>query len=289
MSLDFLPINILTSLQKLDLDKLYEIRLRKDYPIKVCYEGIYRYLSKNGVTILATESIICNQQDIENIINNVTEQSIYAYNEEIKNGYITTVNGIRIGLCGDCVYDNNGLVTLKNFRSLNIRIAHVIKNCSYKIFEQIVLNNEIQSTLIISPPFYGKTTILKDLATQINNRYNYPLLIIDERGEFYSISGENIDAIRYSDKYFAFNNGLRALSPRIIITDELITESDWLCAKSVVDSGVKIIASCHAKNMEQLTGKKYFLDSIFDKYIVLNNYGFIDGGFTIYNKDFTVL
>ncbi len=285
MNLDFLPNNILSAIQKLDIDKLYEIRLRKDCTIKVCYDGVYRFLSDDGISILASDGIKCSSFDVETVINNLTEQSIYAYNEKIKNGFITTADGIRVGISGDCVYDNGKIVTIKNFSSLNVRIPHMIKNCSSNIFNQILKKNGVESLLIISPPFYGKTTILKDLATKINETFDFPLLIIDERGEFSSVVGDNIDSIKFSDKLFAFNNALRALAPKLIITDELVSGQDWQCVKMAVDCGIKIIASCHAKDVNQLTGKNFFIKYVFDKYVFLNDYAFIDNSFKIYDRE----
>lgn len=285
MNLDFLPVKILNAIKFLELDKLYEIRLRYKYPIKICYKGRYRYLSNNGVTILISEALICSRDDIDAVVFNITEQSLYAYNEKIKNGFITTEEGIRIGLCGDCVYDEHGIVTIKNYNSLNIRIPHFVKNCSQAIYDTIKIDNEIESTLIISPPFYGKTTLLKDLALKINADFDFSILIIDERGEFSSISGENIDTIRYSDKFYAFNNGVRVMAPKIIITDELVTKNDWSCVKSAVNCGVKIIATCHSKNLEQLVGKKFFIKNLFEKYVVINDYAFLNFDIKIYNKE----
>ena len=144
------------------MDNLYEIRLRKNFPIKIKYEFRYCYLTKQGISLLSENAIICNDEMINDIINNVSDHSIYSYNDQIQNGYITTCDGIRIGIAGECVFENGKIITIKNFQSLNIRIPHNIYGCADYVYGKIFQSN-IFNTLIVSPPFYGKTTLLKDL------------------------------------------------------------------------------------------------------------------------------
>ncbi len=266
--MDFLPEKIILAIQKLDLNKLYNMRLRINQPIILNYGFEKSFLSPNGVAKNKVDSIICDSEDIFYIVDRVTKRSIYAFNERIKCGFINAEGGVRIGLSGECVFDKNGIVTIKNFDSLNIRIPHKIEGCAKNVFK-LFESKFNKSILIVSPPFCGKTTILKDLAEQINSKSEKNILIIDERGEFDSIKGENIDCIKFSDKLFAFEYGIRVMSPDIVITDELCSASDWNCAKKVVDSGVNIIASCHSSSFEDLKSKDYFIPNIFDKYVIL--------------------
>lgn len=290
MKLDFLPKHLKDAINQIDINQLYEIRLRTNYPIKINYNNKIYYLLNNGISLFNNNSIICNNDDIEYIINQITEHSIFAFNDRIKEGYITTSKGVRVGLAGECVFNNGKIQTIKNILSLNIRIPHLINECSKNFFNKIVdHNNKIFSTLIISCPFLGKTTILKDIAIKVNKLNFCSILIIDERGEFSEVSGENIDSIKYSDKLYAFNYGIRSMSPTLIITDELINENDWQCVKNAISSGVKIIASCHCDNLEHLKFKNFFIKDLFDRYVVLKNsenFGQVD---KIYNKDFDII
>ncbi len=273
MNFDFMPSVIKSALKNLDLDNLYEIRLRVDFPIKINYAGKITYLSSRGPSIILSQGIICTKNYIDEIIKNTTEYSLYAFNDKIKQGFLPTNDGLRIGIAGECVFDNDKIVTIKNITSLNIRIPHNIHGSSNILLPKIINNKSIYNSLIISPPICGKTTILKDLAVKLNSILNLPILIIDERGEFSSIKGENIDSIKYSDKLFAFNYAIRSMSPSIIITDELSSEKDWLCAYCAVNSGVKIIASCHADGINQVKNKKFFNHEIFERYFCLENKG----------------
>ncbi len=270
MDLSFLPFEIYTSLQSINLDNLYEIRLRAGFPVLINIDNKRRFLNKLGSNN-TNEYVYCKTEELNSIILNVCEHSLYAYNDRICDGYLTTKDGIRIGIAGECVFEKNRIVTIKNFSSLNIRIPHEIIDCSKKIFNYIVENNSVSNTLIISKPFCGKTTILKDLARLINLNLTCSTLIIDERGEFSNIKGQNIDILKFTNKEYALSVGLRSMSPEIIITDELYTVSDWQFAKRASNSGVKIIASVHAEKIQDLIFKDCFIKDVFDRYVLLES------------------
>ena len=278
MDFSFLPNNIYDFIKVLNFDLIYEIRLRTGFNIKINYNNKTYYLTKNGLSTFSDEKfgIICQKKDIDYIIEKVTEYSIYAFNDRIKEGYLTTKSGVRIGVAGECVFIDQKIQTIKNFTSLNIRVPHQIYGCSNELYKYLISGTNIKNLLICSPPFLGKTTLLKDLAIKLNNVNFGSILIIDERGEFQNIEGENIDKLIYVQKNYAFNFAIRAMSPSIIITDELNCESDWLCAKNAVNSGVKIIASCHCDTVEHLLNKSFFMRNIFDRYVFLNTNAFGD-------------
>lgn len=288
MNFDFFPQKFFYPLKLCDISDIYEIRLRTGYPVMLKGKGSCYYLSAIGRTDKITSAIICGSEDISETLLNVTERSLYAFNEQIKRGFITVSNGIRIGIAGECVTDNGRVVTIKNFTSLNIRIPHDIDGCASFLCNKI-FNDKIKNTLIIAPPSKGKTTLLKDVAKWINKNFEHSILIIDERDEFQTVCGINIDHIRKSDKLYAFKYGIRSLSPNVIITDELADKSDWECAFSASNSGVKIIASVHASDKDDVIKKTFFVPHIFERYVVLKNFdspGVID---KIYDKDFNII
>lgn len=278
MKINFLSPEINLLLDDFDLENINEIRLRIGFNIKILFNNEYVLLNK-----------IITVQDISEIISNLTEQSLYAFNERIKEGFLTTNEGIRIGLAGECVFDNGKILTMKNFTSLNIRIPHNINDCSNLIFPYVCdYNGNINNSLIISPPFCGKTTILKDLILK-TNKLNKPVLVIDERGEFSSVVGENIDFIKFCDKNYAFDYALRSMSPSIVFVDELGCLSDWNCAQKAVLSGVKLIASCHAESIEDVVKKEFFKPKVFSRYFLLDN-GEIKGVLkSVYNERYELI
>lgn len=273
-----------------EINKVYEIRIRIGKPIILNVCGKYVKLLENQD--FCPKSVIANADLITYILTIATKQSIYAYNNQIKNCYITTDSGIRIGLCGTVVYDYEKVSTIKNISSLNIRISHEVINCSEKIIELITSQGEVKNTLIISPPGSGKTTMVRDIVTKLSNEKQIQnILIVDERFEIAGLKnnfnvGEFVDVISGADKSFAFDNALKTMSPSVIVTDEISKESDIESIKQAIKSGVKVIATAHAKNILDLKLKKYFKSIVEDKYferiVVLsarNGVGTIDGVF----------
>ena len=288
MNLDFLPKRIACALSNVDLGNVIEIRLRGGQPIIIKLLDKKCYLSNDGITIIKNKALICELLDIQDVILNLTENSLYAYNDRLKNGFLTNNFGVRIGIAGECVFNDNEIVTIKNVSSINIRIPNFVKDCSQKIVNYMTSKN-LFNALIISTPGYGKTTILKDLSLKLNEYFSKNILIIDERGEFKGIQGENIDLVRFSNKYYAFNYCIRSLSPEIIITDELVTKSDWQCVQNAVNSGLNIIASVHSSCVDELIHKEFFIHNLFDLYFVLDNKGLPGKLKNVYDKNLEII
>ncbi len=287
MDISFLPARYISALSyNVDMDKLSELRMRVGFGVSCIYKFKKSFLSNSGVTLFSDMAIVCTDDDIKEILNNVTEYSVYAFNDMIKQGFLTTKTGIRIGLAGECVCENGQIITIKNINSLNIRIAKNVKNCSSEIIKYVYNKGSVNNSLIISPPAFGKTTILKDLAQRLNSLTKLSILIIDERGEFETIKGVNIDKISYSDKLYALTRGVRTMSPDVVITDEISSINDWKCVLNAVNSGVKIIASCHGATPIDLQCKDFYSNGLFDRYIFLDEKAGKAGVLKeVYNRD----
>lgn len=282
MDFNFFSNEYKNALLKCEIDNLYEIRLRVGFPATVIVGDKRLFLSENGYSLFSNQAIIVKEEHINYIVNSVTEFSAYAFNDRIKHGYITTSDGIRIGLAGECVFEKQKIITIKNMSSLNIRIPHKISGCSNKILDYVIDGQRVYNTLLISPPFFGKTTTLKDLAENFNKMDLGAILIVDERGEFCDVFGQNIDKIEYCTKSYAFECGVRSLSPKIIITDELSENMDWLGVNNVASCGVSIVASCHGYCMEDLKNKPDLIFSAFERFIFL---GDKNDDFFVFDKD----
>lgn len=290
------PSNIYEALSKTVKYKyLYEIRFRLNKPITVNYGNKFYYLGLEGLTNLEENAIIVTKSLIENIVLKASNFSLYSINEDVKKGYITLKNGIRIGLVGEVVIENGIIKTIKEFNALNFRISHEVKNCSLNIFNHLIENGQVLNTLIISSPCAGKTTFIRDLCYQISSRkYALNLLLLDERNEISaSFKGEATmdigkftDIIVYGNKKIGFENGIRSMSPNVIITDEIANKEDCDALIYASNCGINLISTTHAGNLDDLKDKNIFNEilrkKIFKRFIVLskrNGPGTIEGLF----------
>lgn len=265
-------------IKNFSFNDITEIRMRVNQKLIVVLKNNKYYLKNNDDMF-----VIVSRSMIENFIRKACESSIYAYNENIIDGYLTLPKGIRVGLCGEIVKENDRIVTIKNYNSLNIRIPHFIKNCSLPMYD-LIIDKTVKNTLIISPPGAGKTTLIRDLVYQMHVRnLSLNVLLVDERNEICSINnGEPLldiggfcDIYTNCSKKYAFQNGIRSMRPDVIVTDELNLDKDLECVEEAINSGVNVIATIHALNIEQLKLKNNFSSVIenkyFSRYVVLSS------------------
>jgi stage III sporulation protein AA len=281
-----LPEHLRDAFKALPWDRVYEIRLRANSPVIACISGRNFYVSLRGGLSPTWQSLpeplTISRTDIDTIIHKASNYSIYAVNEQIKQGFITIHGGVRIGLCGEVVSEKGVISTIKNIGSLNIRIPHQVRGCSYSVLPFIFADERPLKTLIISPPGAGKTTFLRDLACQVSDKYSMlNTLVLDERGEIAaSHLGDNhldvgmaTDVMTGCTKQYGFDNGIRSMRPDVIITDEIASREDVEMVRLAARSGVCIFASVHASGIDEIRAKPNFTDiiteRIFDRYIVL--------------------
>lgn len=281
---NILPDEINFALSGLDTTMLNEIRLRVGKPIVVSVRGKNLYLGRFGVTPDFNNAISCDKYFIDNVLQNASNNSLYTINDQIAKGFVTVPGGIRIGVAGDVVLNDGDVRTIKNIQSLNIRVPHYVKNCSLALYDVLTDGGRVRNTLIISPPGAGKTTFVRDFAYQLGKREGgLNILIVDERGEISGIDsetneglavGEFTDVYTNCTKQFGFENGIRSMRPNVIITDEINLTDDITTIENALSSGVNVVATIHAKNIEDLRLKNSFnkilKEKMFERFVVLS-------------------
>lgn len=264
--LEFLPQNVKNGLRRLNVERVYEIRLRADKPTTINYAGEYRYLGEYGLTEHVENAVRCDMEEIANCVFRAGQYSVYSVEEQIKRGYITAIHGERVGLAGEYVLDKGQPLALRNFSSLCIRVPHEVVGCGTEIYRSC-MDGEIRNILIVSPPGLGKTTILRDLSRILSEKTRKNVLICDERGEISAgNTGETCDVLKFVDKATAFEAGIRAMRPDIMITDEL-SKTDCAAIEKAIAAGIKVIASAHFSNISHVQPPFF---GLFERYVVLD-------------------
>lgn len=264
--LEFLPQKIKNGLRYVNLQHVYELRLRVDNPVMVSWKGKYQYLSEYGLTGNRQKALVCTAEDLSDCIYRAGEYSVYSVEEQVKQGFLTAAHGERIGIAGEYVLDKGQPLAVRNCNGLCIRVPHEVVGCGGEVYK-ICMSDKVGNLLLTSSPGLGKTTILRDLARILSENTKKNILICDERGEI-SVGklGETCDVIKFLGKEIAFEAGIRAMRPDIILTDE-ITIHDLKAVEKAVFAGVQVIATAHYANIAHIA-EPFF--TLFDYFVLLD-------------------
>lgn len=276
--LKYFPMEIRNSIlleQDIKLDEICEIRLRVNRPI---------ILKGKNNEQFAKKEYALRKETIGRIFESICGNSVYAFEEEISNGFITIYGGHRVGICGKPLYKDRKIYSIKDISGLNFRIAREIIGVADNIIPKIKKNGEFVNTLIISPPGLGKTTLLRDLVRQISNSGSN-VSLIDERSEiaacFLGIPQNDIglrtDVMDGAAKADGIKMMVRSMRPDFVATDEIGTDEDAEAIEYAVNSGVKILATAHGDKVEDLYKsnkmRELLQHHVFNKVILLTRFG----------------
>jgi len=273
---------VILRVSKTCLEGINEIRLRIGKPI------ILRAKDDDCVVkkIDGSEYILSNGE-LSRIFEMMCKNSIYAWQDEIANGFLTLRGGHRVGISGKAIYKNSNIYSIRDISGLNIRIARQVIGAGDSILKEIIKDKHFVSTLIVSPPGFGKTTVLRDLVRQMSNGVGdikgVNISLVDERSEIAAVFngipqndiGIRTDVMDGISKYDGINMMVRSMGPEFIATDEIGTKEDIEAILYAVNSGVKILATAHGSNMDDLLRRNELATvinkGIFDNIVFLNH------------------
>ena len=268
-----------------------EVRIRINNPVTVFIKGREYFLNPKGeIANSIKEAKLITMDEIESILNHICKSSVYAFLDELKEGYITVPGGHRVGLAGEVVVDENGqIVTIKYVTFMNIRISHEIQGAADDVISYLFEKGELKNSLIISPPCCGKTTMLRDLVRQLSKgsylRRAYKVGVVDERNEiaggFKGVPqndlGPRTDVLSCLSKRKAMLMLIRSMSPEVLALDEIGGKEDIEAIRYAIKCGVKIIATLHASGREEVTQNPYMKELLcqggFEKLIFMGKNG----------------
>ena len=244
-----------------DFDDLQEIRLRTGKPLIVIY--------RNREVVLPTErkQHITTKEEIRETMEYISHYSLYAYENELRQGFLTVEGGHRVGVSGKVIVEKDKVKNIQHISSVNIRMSHEVIGCADGLLPYITKNMQVCHTLIISPPRCGKTTLIRDLIRQISNGNAYvkgsSVGVVDERSELggcYLGVAQNDLAIRADildccPKAEGMIMLIRSMAPQVIAVDEIGTSEDIHAIEYAMQCGCKLIASVHGLDMQEASRK----------------------------------
>ena len=265
------------------IDIITEIRIRAGKPILIYMNQKEISIDQSGNFIYVPEKgVRFSYYELQKLLDFWCMDSRYAFQNEIKRGFLTIQGGHRIGICGETVLDENGnILSIKYISAINIRIAHEVHHVADQIMKYMYVGRNIENTLIISPPGAGKTTLLRDMIRQLSYgneiQKGITVGVVDERGEiaacFQGIPqldvGPRTDILDNCPKSAGMKMMLRAMAPKVIAVDELGSREEAELIQQMIGNGCSIIATMHGDDIRELKEKK-FMKEIFEDHIFQN-------------------
>ena len=231
-----------------------EIRLRRGQPVLFTVQGHLTPCAK--FLPGARRAAHLGEADLQACFLHLCRHSVYAFEEELRQGFFTVEGGNRIGVAGSWGGSGFSAVT-----SLNLRVARWV-TCDVPQPVQQYLAEGSGSLLVAGAPGSGKTTFLRTLV-QLLSQKDAVVCVVDERCELMAgegggglpTAGMRCDVYTRCPKAEGIEMALRCMNPAFIVCDELGTAADAAALEAGLASGVVFLASVHCDSIEHLESR----------------------------------
>ncbi len=210
----------------------------------------------------SVDGIKVGAKDMEDLLESICRGAAYQFENQVENGYIPLPGGHRAGICGSFVRDDRGNIRIRDLSSVNFRICRDIKGIAESLFPKLLCDGRFCSTLIVSEPCGGKTTLLTDLV-RVLSKNGYRSAVVDERGEIAAVYrgipqkdlGALADVLDGYPKPYGMMVALRTLSPQVLVCDEIGTDEETERMLEAMNTGVPVLVTAHARDEEELLNR----------------------------------
>lgn len=249
-------VNALSSLPPYEQAGIQEIRLRAGEPVTLSYAaGEWFLCASRSVTLHQPDVLICRPEQLESCFLRFCEESVYAHEQELRQGFVAVRGGIRVGVAGTAVLDGERVRSVRQVTSLCIRLPRRHAGCAASLLPLVHSAGVVRSTLLIGEPSSGKTSLLRDIASSLAAR-RVRVAVVDERGELSGVDGlGGCDVLRGYPKAVGILQAVRCLAPQVVVFDELGDAAEIAAVSACAHAGVATVASLHGRTPLELTQK----------------------------------
>jgi stage III sporulation protein AA len=293
--LRFLPYRIrgiIDEFNKCNNEEILEIRLRVKQAIEIVSFNKSFFLDFAGQRMeIPEQGYKVTEDDLKQAMLILSNNSLYAIERQLIEGFITIPGGHRVGFTGKVILEKGKIKAIKDINSINYRLSREVIGIADRVIDKIYnyKYENLYNTLIISPPFSGKTTLLRDIVRLISQGSHElgikgkKIGLIDERSEiagaYNGVAQNNIgsrtDLLDNCPKAEGIIILIRAMSPEVIAVDEIGKKEDVRAIEEAIKSGVSLIATVHGINLNTIKLRpslhKLFQSDVFQRYIILSN------------------